>query len=170
MSCKNAVAMFNGTIKGVVEFHQCTNDSGVWVNINLSNFKPNKTHAIHIHEFGDEREGCTSLGSHWNPMNTTHGSLEYNMPSHAGDMINNLRSDKHGKFNYSYYDPRITIKGTIDETIIGRSIVIHYGQDDLGLGGIDPFVSKVRSESLKTGNAGKRLACAIIGIAKDGSF
>ena len=42
--------------------------------------------------------------------------------------------------------------------IIGRSVVIHDGVDDLGLGG--------NPESLKTGNAGGRLACALIGHSK----
>jgi len=177
MSCTNAVALFecscaghNSTkyVQGVVKFHQCQMDKGTWVVIKLRNFEPHKTHAIHIHEFGDERKGCVSLGAHWNPEHTTHGSLFRPMPSHAGDMINNLRSDQNGRFEYEYLDPRISLRGDVDESIIGRSVVIHFGKDDYGLGGRDPYNAKVRAESLKTGNAGKRMACAIIGRAKDG--
>ena len=173
MKCLNAVALFankdENNVHGVVEFHQCREDTGTWVTIQLQNLGPNETHAIHIHEFGDERNGCISLGGHWNPTNSTHGSLYLQMSTHAGDMINNLHSDKHGNFSHVYYDPRIILGGNVDESIIGRSVVIHFGEDDLGLGGINPPNAKVRSESLKTGNAGKRMACAIIGRAKDGS-
>ena len=47
--------------------------------------------------------------------------------------------------------------GRID-CIVGRMIVVHQDRDDLGLGGDE--------ESLKTGNAGKRVACGVIGLAE----
>ena len=40
--------------------------------------------------------------------------------------------------------------------MIGRSIIIHEGVDDLGKGGFD--------DSKTTGHAGARLACGIIGV------
>ena len=44
--------------------------------------------------------------------------------------------------------------------IVGRMIIVHQDRDDLGLGG--------DAESLKTGNAGKRIGCGVIGLAKSG--
>ena len=40
-------------------------------------------------------------------------------------------------------------------SVVGRSVVIHADEDDLGLGG--------QSDSLTTGHAGARLACGVIG-------
>ena len=162
----NAVALFKCAsscssqcgIQGTVSFHQCASSPGTRVSIDLSNFEPNREHAIHIHEYGDERQGCDSLGAHWNPTNHTHGSILVPlMESHAGDMINNLVADTEGEFRFEYYDLRISLRGSVDQSIIGRSVVIHYGTDDLGLG--------ENEESLRTGNAGQRMACAIIGRA-----
>lgn len=162
MTCTNAIALFNNKdVKGYVSFHQCHNKQSTHVTINLSHLKPNKTRAIHIHEYGDESNGCISLGSHWNPNKNTHGTIyKKNMPSHAGDMINNIYPDPNGKFFHEYEDKRIKLRGNVNKSIIGRSIVIHENKDDLGLGN--------NKESKKTGNAGKRIACAIIGQAQPG--
>lgn len=44
-------------------------------------------------------------------------------------------------------------------TIVGRSLVVHEGEDDLGRGG--------HPDSLKTGNAGGRAACAVVALAAE---
>ena len=60
---------------------------------------------------------------------------------------------------------RIKLKGI--NNIIGRSVVIHEDEDDLGIGGLDNngnvIDKKIHIESKKTGNAGKRIACGVIG-------
>jgi superoxide dismutase, Cu-Zn family len=160
--CVNALAIFDTPeVKGVVKFHECPSIDGAYVIIKLTGLKPSTKRAMHIHEFGDTRKGCMSLGPHWNPHKTTHGTIFIeNMPRHAGDLLNNIEPDSKGEFSCSYHDPLINISGDIDYSIIGRSVVIHDGIDDLGLGG--------NEESLKTGNAGGRMTCAIIGRAEDG--
>lgn len=120
---------------------------------------PGETHAIHIHEYGDMTRGCESLGAHHNPSGTTHGSRNFpNQPRHAGDLINNLTFDSKGDFLYAYDDDLLTLFGS--DTIYGRSVVIHADPDDLGRG-------QPRADSLKTGNAGRRIACAIISKIAD---
>lgn len=164
-NCINAIAIFNEhNIKGTIKFHQCINVNGVFVSINLFNLTPNKTKAIHVHEYGDITDGCKSLGSHWNPTKSTHGSIRIKgMKRHAGDLINNIESDSKGNFAYKYFDPMLRLHGNINQTIIGRSVVIHDNIDDLGLG-----TGNKKEESLKTGNAGGRMSCAIIGLASNG--
>lgn len=54
-----------------------------------------------------------------------------------------------------FRDDIIKLRGT-KANIIGRGLIIHADEDDCGLGG--------DKASLITGNAGKRIACAVIGI------
>jgi Cu-Zn family superoxide dismutase len=58
----------------------------------------------------------------------------------------------------SFTDNMIKLRG-YERNIIGRSVVIHENTDDLGMGG--------NEDSLKTGNAGARIACAVIGYSKN---
>jgi Cu-Zn family superoxide dismutase len=141
--------------KGFVLFSKCCKKHPVKVEFHLKNFGKNSIHAIHIHEFGDTSDGCKSLGKHYNPYNTTHGTmLIKNMERHAGDLINNFTTDNNGQFNYFYYDKLLSSI----ESILGRSVVIHKDKDDLGLGD--------NEESLISGNAGERIVCGVIGLKK----
>jgi Cu/Zn superoxide dismutase len=53
---------------------------------------------------------------------------------------------------------KFTTNKFVVKDIIGRSIIIHEQEDDLGKG--------KNEESLYTGNAGKRIACAVIGYSE----
>jgi len=155
--CSQAIAIFNDDqIKGSVVFHQCEGERATKVTFDLHGLEPNRKRAIHIHTYGDMSNGCKSLGGHWNPSGNTHGTIHIKgMERHAGDLINNFITDQYGRFNYSYVDNMIRVKGP--QSIVGRSVVIHDGADDLGLGN--------NPESLITGNAGNRFACAVIGLS-----
>ena len=142
---------------GVIYFSQCCPLGYTLIEFNLHGFEKGETHAIHIHEYGDTRDGCKSLGLHYNPHNTTHGSILYpEKKRHAGDLINNFSTNKNGMFRYKYSDKLVTLFG--EDSILGRSIVIHKGIDDLGRG--------KNKDSLISGNAGDRIACGIIGLMK----
>lgn len=157
--CLNFVATFQDKIKGTVRFHQCNPQKYTNVDIKLSGFKPNKIHACHIHEFGDLTDGCKSLGAHLNLKNKEHGTIFFDInESHTGDMLNNVISNNKGIVDITYDDPRLNLFGNIDQSIIGCSVVIHEGEDDYGFG--------FNKESKITGNAGGRMACAIIGKSK----
>lgn len=147
----NAIAVVKSPqVNGTIRFHQCEKHVTCVVTIDMKS-SPNAIHAIHIHEWGDLTDGCKSLGGHYNPLHKAHGSIfNIGQERHAGDLINNMYFDGTGRYYMQYDDPQIHVP-----SIYGRSVVIHSGKDDIGLGG--------DAESLKTGNAGSRLTCALIG-------
>ena len=147
-----AIAVFTSNISGSVTFEE--NGEKVLVTVQLSGLKLNGLHGFHVHQAGDLSDGCESMCAHFNPFNKTHGCPGMT-ERHVGD-LGNLVSDIYGNANYTFYDNVIKLNGIAN--IIGRGLIIHADQDDCGNGN--------NKESLKTGNAGKRIACAVIGYAK----
>ena len=130
---------------------------GLQIKINISGISPGK-HGFHIHEAGDLSEGCGSLCSHYNPTNSVHGGRN-SEERHLGD-LGNIIADGKGIVDMTIYDRDLSITGKY--SILGRSVVVHEKEDDLGLGGLDKngnvINKEIRDESLKTGNADKRIA------------
>lgn len=139
----------DGTIKGHITFTELK--SRMKIDIDVHDLPPGKR-GFHIHNKGNLLEGCTSLCSHFNPTNKKHGKLN-SVNSHAGD-LGNITIEEDGTLKNTIYSRFLRNSGKFN--IIGRSVVIHEKEDDLGCGG--------NNESLITGNAGARIACGIIGI------
>ena len=151
-----AIAVFNDTIKGNVKFTEDLENNVVSIDLNISGLKPNSNHGFHVHEAGDLTDKCTSMCAHFNPYGKTHGCPGMR-ERHVGD-LGNIHTNSKGQAKYSFFDNVIKLRGT-KCNIIGRGLIIHEDEDDCGQGGDD--------ESLKTGNAGKRIACAVIGYSKE---
>ncbi|XP_012532929.1 superoxide dismutase [Cu-Zn], chloroplastic isoform X2 [Monomorium pharaonis] len=111
-------------------------------------------HGFHVHEKGDLSMGCASAGAHFNPENVTHGAPQDTV-RHVGD-LGNIEANSAGEAVINITDNIISLKGS--NSILGRAIVVHSDEDDLGKGN--------SSLSLTTGNAGDRWACGVIGIEK----
>ncbi|KAJ6477371.1 superoxide dismutase [Mycena vitilis] len=151
-----AVVVLKGDSKatGTVTFEQ--SKTGVTtVTGELRNLDPLSSRGFHIHQFGDLSDGCLSAGPHFNPFGMNHGAPS-DTERHVGD-LGNIKTDESGSASFKLEDSLISLNGPL--SILGRAVVLHAGTDDLGRGG-DP-------ESLKTGNAGARAACGVIGLTVD---
>jgi Cu-Zn family superoxide dismutase len=150
-----AIAVFDTeNIKGKVYFAQDLENNKVIIDINIKGLNPNSKHGFHVHECGDMSEKCESMCAHFNPFNKNHGCPS-SVERHVGD-LGNLIADVNGIANYRQEDDVIKLEGECN--IIGRGLIIHADEDDCGLGN--------EKDSLTTGHAGKRIACAVIGYAK----
>jgi Cu-Zn family superoxide dismutase len=151
---KALVVLSGGTtVSGSVILEQQAASQPVQITLKIKGLTPNALHGFHIHASGDLSNGCLSAGPHFNPEGLTHGAPN-SVVRHVGD-LGNIQADASGEANYLFTDSVISLSGP--NGIIGRAVVVHAGTDDLGKGGDE--------ESLKTGNAGARSACGVIGIA-----
>jgi Cu-Zn family superoxide dismutase len=148
-----AIAVFNGRVSGQVTFEEIGRK--IKIQVELSGLKKNALHGFHIHEAGDLSDTCQSMCAHFNPYNKTHG-CPGKKERHAGD-LGNLETNAKGEVRMIMEDNVIKLSGKA--CILGRGLVIHADPDDCGFG--------ETKESKITGNSGKRIACAVIGISKE---
>jgi len=144
----SAIAVLAATpgssVHGVVSFVRA--GDATQVNANLSGFKPNSTHGIHVHELGDcSAHDATSAGEHFNPDASAHGGPGAS-EHHAGD-LGNVTADARGDV-YTTFKITQGSFGTGNDSIIGRGLIVHADRDDL--------------HSQPAGNSGARLACGSI--------
>jgi superoxide dismutase, Cu-Zn family len=134
------------TVSGTVTFTKT--DKGIVVVADITGLTPGK-HGFHIHEFGDcSATDATSAGGHFNPAMMKHGGPS-DMERHEGD-LGNLTADDKSVAHLEITDKMLTFDGK--NSIIGRGVIVHAKEDDL--------------VSQPVGNAGARVACGTIAIAK----
>ncbi len=145
-----AVAELHGTkgnnISGTVTFTK--EADGIKVVADITGLKHGK-HGFHIHEYGDcTADDGSSAGGHFNPENVKHGAPTDSV-RHVGD-LGNIEAGQDGNAHLELTDTLLSFSGP--HSIIGRGVIVHGGEDDL--------------TSQPSGNAGPRVACGVIGIAK----
>ncbi|PHU03794.1 Superoxide dismutase [Cu-Zn], chloroplastic [Capsicum chinense] len=149
---KKAVAVLKGSsnVEGIVTLSQ-DDDGPTTVNVRITGLTRG-LHGFHLHEYGDTTNGCMSTGAHFNPNNLTHGAPGDEI-RHAGD-LGNITANADGVAEATIIVNQIPLTGP--NSVVGRALVVHELEDDLGKGG--------HELSLTTGNAGGRLACGVVGL------
>jgi superoxide dismutase, Cu-Zn family len=129
---------------GEATFEQVGNK--VRVVVNVQGLRPDSEHGFHIHEAGDcsSGDGMSTKG-HFNPHGKPHGHHQSG-ERHAGDLPA-LKAGKDGRARLEMEMDIITVTPG-PASIIGRGLIVHADPDDY--------------KTQPTGNAGARLACAVI--------
>lgn len=134
-------------IRGVLTFQDVPGGTWICVEVNgLPSYQPGGEgkepigpHGFHIHEYGkctvgDPQNPFQEAGGHWNPTNQPHGN-------HAGDLPVLFSNQGYAKMCF------FTNAFKVNQ-VIGKAVIIHENPDDY--------------RSQPSGNAGRRLACALI--------
>ena len=136
----------NSKVSGTVTFTKATD--GIRMVADISGLTPGK-HGFHVHEFGDcSAPDGNSAGSHFNPTKDPHAGHDAEK-RHIGD-LGNVEADAAGKVHLDLVDKKIKLSG--ETSIVGRALIVHEKADDL--------------KTQPTGDAGGRVACGVIGVAK----
>jgi superoxide dismutase, Cu-Zn family len=122
-------------------------DGAVQIMVTFTGLPPG-TRAFHIHEVGACEPPFESAGGHFNPAGKKHGKDNPAGP-HAGDLPN-ITVPESGRASVEVTVKDVSLDGgrggLLDAD--GAALVVHEGTDDY--------------KSDPAGNAGKRLACAVI--------
>jgi Cu-Zn family superoxide dismutase len=129
---------------GSVSFVQKGNK--VLVSGEIRGLKPNAEHGFHVHEKGDCSSGDgMSAGGHFNPTGAPHGVHGMGM-HHTGDLPS-LKADAGGIARFNFESGSLAVGSGVTD-IVGKGLIVHRDPDDY--------------KTQPTGNAGPRLACAVI--------
>jgi len=137
-------------VKGALTFTVV--DGKVHVVGEVTGLKPDSEHGFHIHEKGDcSAPDGMSAGGHFNPAGVSHGAITSD-PHHGGDMPN-IKADAQGVAKVDTpVSSNVNIGGDAAFDIVGKGLIVHADPDDY--------------TTQPTGNAGGRLACAVIEAAQ----
>jgi len=129
---------------GTASFTQVGNK--VRVHALVSGLKPGMEHGFHIHEVGDcgSGDGMSTKG-HFNPYGKPHAHFSTS-ERHAGDLPA-LKADASGRAEVTAELDVITVAAG-PSSVVGRGLIVHAQPDDY--------------RTQPTGNAGARIACAVI--------
>lgn len=121
-------------------------DGGVRATGQVSGLEPGE-HGFHLHETGDcSAADGSSAGGHFNPGAQDHGRL--GAAAHHGGDTDNLVADAQGVARVDTRFDGVTLGDGAATDIVGRAVIVHADPDDY--------------RSQPSGNAGARLACAVI--------
>uniref|UniRef100_A0A8C2RHW1 Superoxide dismutase copper chaperone n=1 Tax=Capra hircus TaxID=9925 RepID=A0A8C2RHW1_CAPHI len=154
-----AVAILGGPgpVQGVVRFLQLTPEHCL-IEGTIDGLQPG-LHGLHVHQFGDLTRNCNRqlrkpfyrvrcIAPRLCSLRQLPIAENQITLNHRGD-LGNVRADESGRAIFRIEDEQLKVWD-----VIGRSLVVDEGEDDLGRGGHP--LSKI------TGNSGERLACGII--------
>ncbi|CAI2380594.1 unnamed protein product [Moneuplotes crassus] len=137
-------------VDGLIRIEPASDGSGNSdVYVELSGLTPGE-HGFHVHESPITGSDCESAGGHFNPTYEDHGDID--APEHHVGDLGNIEIDENGNVSTVLSSDTLTLSGPTN--VVGRSIVVHGGQDDLGEGGDE--------QSLANGNSGPRVGCCTI--------
>lgn len=133
---------------GTVYIQEVSPNGPLSLKVSIEGAPPGK-HGFHLHNSGNELHAPSSLCSHFNPTGAPHGGL--NDPNgHYGD-FGNITVDKTGKCEETIVARYVRMKD-----VLGRSLIVHADEDDLGRGNYE--------DSKTTGHSGERMLWGIIGV------
>ena len=138
------MATTGNAVTGQVQFTQ--QGAKVLVSGVVRGLKPSAEHGFHVHDKGDCSSGDgMSTGGHFNPDGKAHGAHGQS-EHHVGDLPS-LKADATGTARFSFESVTLSV-GAGRADVIGRGLIVHRDPDDF--------------KTQPTGNAGPRLACAVI--------
>lgn len=101
-------------------FEQSSESDPTTVSWDISGNDADAERGFHVHQFGDNTNGCTSAGPHFNPFGKEHGAPT-DSERHVGD-LGNFKTDGQGNAKGSKDDKMLKLIG--EQSILGVSTAL----------------------------------------------